>query len=127
MELVQAEWKRFDLLIRARDTVGLVEFKYYLTRPNIDLEGKQRGWKGGAGPKNEHEFWACVDKLGRTAPAGVDHRFLVLVYESYSPRSSRYSYAASYFGISEDDRLGRVTKVTGDQLEAQVIEVLPAA
>jgi hypothetical protein len=77
----QTEWGTFDLLVQSGDTASLIEFKYYLLRRTYRLDGSPGPKKGGAGPKNEREFGACLDKLRNTIVDGIDQRRLVLVYE----------------------------------------------
>ena len=44
----QTEWRRFDLLVSETDSTALIEFKYFVLRRTIGLDGQPRGYKGGA-------------------------------------------------------------------------------
>ena len=102
----QIEWHRFDLLVRCGTSNMLIEIKFYMPDRTFALDGTPGNWKGGAGPKNESEFSACVDKLRSTNLASISHKFLILVYESRTVRQSKYSFSKSYedltrFGLSD--------------------------
>jgi len=92
----QTEWFRYDLLVQHARRNILIEFKYYLTRPLVGLDGSRVRWKGGAGPKNEGEFRTCVAKLRHCKHAPIHAKYLVLAYERNTPRKSGASFHASY-------------------------------
>jgi len=123
MPVFQTEWHRFDLLVREPDNVTLIEFKYYILRRTIDLDGQPLRYKGGAGPKNESEFWDCVRKLRDTAPAAVADRFLVLIYERETKRASKYSFHASYGRLSSEPPVADVWAHRDGPLEARVLRI----
>lgn len=68
------EWKKFDLLVQRDNTFTIVEFKYYVVREKLTMDGVRDGYKGGAGPKNEAEFIPASQSCGRTRPAGSTTR-----------------------------------------------------
>jgi hypothetical protein len=78
----QTEWRKFDLLVQTGELATIIEFKYYLQRRTLGLQGEPLGFKGGPGPRNEAEFKACVHKLRTAVPQGVTDRRLILVYET---------------------------------------------
>ena len=86
---LETEWKWFDLLVQMSQVNALVEFKYYLHRRCIDLDGRHLPWKGGAGAQNEREFYQCVDKLKACGHSPIHVRYLVLVYETLGPEWMR--------------------------------------
>ncbi|MBX3363943.1 MAG: hypothetical protein KF866_04185 [Phycisphaeraceae bacterium] len=118
-----AEWEKFDLLVMDGGKRRLIEFKYYLTRPRVGPDGRPVGWKGGAGPGNEREFWRCVEKLRSFRHSPVSDRAVILTYEREAPRRSRYSYHASYGGLCDDERCCRVIELSSELLVGRVIRV----
>ncbi len=92
----ETEWQRVDLLVRHLDENTLIEFKHYLHRRSMLLDGSPANWKGGPGPKNEEEFKSCIKQLHRCAFTPVQAKYIVLVYERSSPRKSRYCFSRSY-------------------------------
>lgn len=122
----QSEWQTFDLLTRSAVGLTLVEFKYYVLRCKRTEDGAQCGFKGGAGPKNEREFWRCVEKLAGTSLARNAPRYLVLVYSSQYDRKSQYSFDASYRTIPRHDAVSRFWSLTHDGLEARILEIASA-
>jgi hypothetical protein len=107
----KTEWRRFDLLVRLSGSNALVEFKYYLRRPKYDLEGKQVGWKGGAGPKNESEFLACRNKLHGYAEAAIQSRYLVLVYQRQIQQPKDYEASYGALCVNEQFEVARSIEI----------------
>lgn len=99
----------------------VVEFKYYLLRCSFGLGGEPLRYKGGAGPKNEAEFRACVHKLRTAIPAGVGDRRLILLYERAYNRRSRYSFHRSYGDLAVGKDLAEVPSLAVGPLEARVL------
>jgi hypothetical protein len=118
----QTEWKKFDLLVQDDDVATLIEFKYYLHRRSADLDGTAGRPKGGAGPKNEAEFAACLAKLRTTAVPGVAQRALVLVYERDDDRGRETSFHGSYGALEESAAVARVWRLAEGPLEARVLQ-----
>ncbi len=101
----QIEWDRYDLLLLCGKDKALVEIKFYMPGRNMDVDGSQGNWKGGASLQNEQEFCECVNKL-RKPQDHISHKFLILVYETKSKRASKHSFSKSYddltkFGLSD--------------------------
>ncbi len=115
------EWNKFDLLVQLDGTFTIVEFKYYLVREKRSLDGTRTGHKGGAGPKNEGEFYACLNKLQETTPSEIDDARLVLVYDRESSRASRYSFDASYGRLEAGIGVSDVTSLRVGPLEARIL------
>ena len=105
---LKTEWERFDLLVQVSDDLTIIEFKYYLLRQTFDLQGKMRGYKGGAGPKNEAEFRDCLHKLRTTVVSREVGRYLVLVYQRDYVHNSRCSFPRSYGELSKDKNIAEV-------------------
>lgn len=120
----QTEWKTFDLLVQHADEPILIEFKYYLLRRAFALDGTAGGYKGGAGPKNESEFWKCVEKLATRAPSSVSKRILILVYQREYDRRSRYSYANSFKTLAPCDRVMRVLESCAGPFECRILQIV---
>lgn len=124
----QTEWHRFDLLVQAGETATLIEFKYYLRRRTIGLDGTPEGWKGGAGLQNEREFFACLDKLGTTAIDGIHKRRLVLVYErdeldaQRGTKTPHHNYGSSYGSLKQSPKVEQVWSLTNGPLEARILQ-----
>lgn len=91
-----SEWSRVDLLVRGSGEKAFIEFKYYLSKPRRMLDGKQKGFKGGAGKKNEAEFQCCIEQLHTTPYGPVDNKYVVLVYEQNAPDGVKSFYDDSY-------------------------------
>lgn len=121
----QTEWKKFDLLAQSDAQSALIEFKYYVLRRNTGLDGTPGGFKGGAGRKNESEFWRCVEKLATQVPGGVAERFLVLVYEREYSKRSRYSFHASFGSIEPNGSVTDVWSISDGPLEGRVLKITP--
>ena len=121
----QTEWKKFDLLVTTAQAATIIEFKYYLLRRTAALDGTPLTYKGGAGPKNESEFWRCIDKLRHQVPPGISRRCLVLVYQRDYPRPSSSTFHRSYSNLSSAPDLPRVASVSVGPLEARVIDLGP--
>lgn len=119
----QTEWYTFDLLYQDDRSASLIEFKYYLLRRTTDLDGTQRAFKGGAGPKNESEFWRCVRKLESASLDGISGRYLVLVYERAYAKRSRYSFHKSYGDLGASDSVKTVWSIGVGPLEGRVLRV----
>jgi hypothetical protein len=94
----QTEWYRFDLLVQIDTLATVIEFKYYMRRPILGLEGEHLRFKGGPGPKNKDEFNAC-EANGR----------------------SLYSFHQSYGGLAVGDDLTDVQPLAVDPLEGRVL------
>jgi len=125
----QTEWHRFDLLVQGEAVNVLVEFKFYLFRQTHEIDGRLGSWKGGAGPKNESEFWDCVGKLHNHRDAAVHHRLLILVYQIGYPPPGKYSFAKSYDGLAASATIDAVTDIPHGMAEAltcKILEVLPS-
>jgi len=118
---LQTEWRRFDLLLQNNGLATVIEFKYYMRRRSLGLQGEHIGFKGGPGPKNEAEFKACVEKLRTAAIPGVADRRLILVYERQPNSGSRYSFSQSYQDLTVGTDLADVQALQVDQLEARVL------
>jgi hypothetical protein len=123
----QTEWRKFDLLVQTGELATIIEFKYYLQRRTLGLQGEPLGFKGGPGPRNEAEFKACVHKLRTAVPQGVTDRRLILVYETQSNPASRNSFGRSYRDLAVDADLADVYGLAVDQLEARVIRPRPGS
>ena len=107
----ESEWKRVDLLVRNDDKNVIIEFKYYMHRRSMRLDGSPANWKGGPGPKNEGEFAACVDQLHRCTFHPVAAKYLILVYERTNPRNSRHCFTGSYGSLVADGPIVQVKAV----------------
>ena len=124
----QTEWHWFDLLAKDSDVAVLVEFKFYFMRQTCELDDRPAGWKGGAGPQNQSEFWKCVQKLHKVTQHKVQHRFLILVYQRAYPRQSKYSFAKSYDNLPLRQAMKSVKNVKHcmhETLACKIIEVVP--
>jgi hypothetical protein len=117
----QTEWYRFDLLVQIDTLATVIEFKYYMRRPILGLEGEHLRFKGGPGPKNKDEFNACVKKLRTAVLPGVADRRLILVYEREANGRSLYSFHQSYGGLAVGDDLTDVQPLAVDPLEGRVL------
>jgi hypothetical protein len=115
------EWKKFDLLVQLDNTFTIVECKYYVVREKLTMDGIRDGYKGGAGPKNEAEFYTCLAKLRENTPGRVDDARLVLVYERESGRASRYSFDGSYGHLQAGSDLSDVASVRVGSLEGRIL------
>jgi hypothetical protein len=98
----QTEWEknRIDLLCQMNERNVVVEFKFFVTRPMLGLDGSHLRWKGWASPENEGEFRACVEKLTHLAIKGIDDKFIVLAHEVSTVKKSRHSFVKSYQDLS---------------------------
>jgi len=123
----QTEWHKFDLLVQDDHTATLIEFKYYLLRRTIGLDGAPGRPKGGAGLKNESELYACINKLRTTAVAGIHERRLVLVYERDDQGSARRTRTlhSSYGRLTESRQIAGVEALTMGPLEARILRPTP--
>jgi hypothetical protein len=103
----QTEWSRyrFDLLVQIDALATIIEFKYYMRRRTLGLGGELLGFKGGPGPKNEGEFYKCVQKLRTAVLPGVADRRLILVYDREANGRFRRSFDRSYGGLAVGDDL----------------------
>jgi len=117
----QTEWKRFDLLVQVGGWATVIEFKYYMVRRTYGLRGEPLAYKGGAGPKNESEFYACVQKLRTALPREVGDGRLVLVYERESAHQTRHSFHRSFGHLAVGDDFLQVDSLTVGPLEARVL------
>ena len=107
----QTEWRRVDLLLQRRKRNALIEFKYYIGRRTYNLDGTPGGRKGGPGPKNEDEFWACVQQLHECTFTPIHYKYLIVVYRRGPIGNSRYSYERSYGAITRGAAIRRVIRV----------------
>jgi len=122
----QTEWHRFDLLVQRQTRNAIIEFKFYLNRKTVEVDGTSGDWKGGAGKKNEKEFWACVRKLHQDRNPRIHNRYLVLVYDMEYPKRSPCSFVASYDGLAPSREIKSVTRIThclDTRLACKLIEV----
>jgi hypothetical protein len=119
--LKATEWYRFDLLVQIDAVATVIEFKYYLRRRKLGLGGEHLGFKGGPGPKNEAEFYDCVQKLRTAVLPGVADRRLILVYQRESNGRYRYSFDRSYRGLAVGDDLTDVQSLAVGPLEGRVL------
>lgn len=108
----QTEWHRFDLLVQSPQANLLIELKYYISRRTTELDGAPGGWKGEAGPQNEGEFWACIDKLRKCCLAPIQGKYIVLVYEEEYARRSQYSFVRSYGNLAVSPDIQDVLDIT---------------
>ncbi len=100
----ETEWNGLvDLCVEMPDATIVIEFKLYLYRYH-QLGGGRRRPKGGAGPKNEGEFFRSWRKLAaatsRDFEPAIAARYIVLVYEDDSRKNQR-SFELSYSGLCE--------------------------
>lgn len=107
---LQSEWRKFDLLVQAPTETHLIEFKCYVLRRTINLDGTPGTWKGSAGPKNEGEFWKNIQKLQQAQLPPIDGRHMVLCYEHSPTRRSRYSFEMSYGSIKPGQAIREVRR-----------------
>ncbi len=101
---LQTEWHKFDLLLQNTNGNYLIEFKYFLYRHTYALDGSMIRKKGGPSPKNEVEFWDCVEKLSQCDIPGIDRKYLVLIYQQTPTDMKGRTYAQSYDSISSSDK-----------------------
>lgn len=121
----QTEWQKFDLLAQWQEQNTLIEFKYYLLRRTWSLDGSPGQYKGGAGPKNEGEFWQCVEKLATKPSDQIIERFLVLVYEREYPKRSRHSFHTSFGAIEPSQPVCAVWPLSHGPLEGRILKITP--
>lgn len=122
----QTEWHTFDLLVQHAGIDALIEFKFLVMRRTRELDGRPGNWKGEAGTQNKKEFWQCVKKL-HGQPYHVQHRYLLLVYETSYPRPSKYSFAKSYGNLTPGKFIATVAGMQhcmSDVLACKLIEVV---
>ena len=117
----QTEWYRFDLLVQIGALATIIEFKYYMRRRTLGLEGEHLRFKGGPGPQNEREFNLCVKKLRTAGLPGVADRRLILVYEREVNGRYRNSFDRSYGGLAVGDDLTDVQSLAVSPLEGRVL------
>jgi len=113
---MQSEWRKYDLLVQATGRNHLVEFKCYILRRSMQLDGQPGKWKGGAGPKNEEEFQRNLHKLHECSIASIHSRHMVLCYQRDYARSSRHSFERSYGRIEPGELIERVQWFDGELL-----------
>jgi hypothetical protein len=93
-----------------------------MQRSTFGLGDEFLGFKGGPGPKNEGEFYACVQKLRTNARlTGVAERRLILVYVREANGRSRYSFDQSYRGLAVGGDLTDVQSLAVGPLEGRVL------
>ncbi len=117
---LQTEWEKFDLLMREGDERIVIEFKFYMRRKRLTIDGKDNGFKGGAGSKNEGEFWQCVDKLRTEGPARVTERVLVLVYAREENEVDGASFHRSYGDLAPSNKMMHVHAIHNGAFEARL-------
>jgi len=119
----ETEWSRygFDLIVNTGALATVIEFKYYMQRRTFGLGDEFLRFKGGPGPKNEGEFYACVNKLRTDVPPGVADRRLILVYVREANGRSRYSFDQSYGGLAVGGDLTDVQPLAVGPLEGRVL------
>jgi hypothetical protein len=118
---LETEWRRFDLLVRFDDSNVLIEFKYYLARPTLDLDGRHIGWKGGAGAQNERELRQCLQKLHECIHAPIHARYLVLVYQAKTHQ--RKDYTASYGSLGPNEQYEVRLSIDSDLFGCKVLHM----
>jgi hypothetical protein len=119
-----SEWDRFDLLVSRTNDRSIIEFKYHVLRPRLDIDGKAVGFKGGAGKKNEGEFKKCIKKLRDYSNPKVQSKYMVLIYQVKYQKQSKHSYHSSYGELKSDDDILMVSRVEGPgQLAARVLTI----
>ncbi|MCC7389995.1 MAG: hypothetical protein IT431_14635 [Phycisphaerales bacterium] len=121
---LETEWRRFDLIARMDAEVCLIEFKYYIHRRGSTVDGLPAQWKGGAGAKNQREFWQCVSKLASFDHPIIGPRILVLVYECLVDSSGRNCYHSSYGQLAPDAAFDAVFTCESPPLVCKVLTVL---
>ena len=120
---LETEWKWFDLLVQMSQVNALVEFKYYLHRRCIDLDGRHLPWKGGAGAQNEREFYQCVDKLKACGHSPIHVRYLVLVYERLATPGLRKCFGTSYGGLTVGGPIAELAVIERPPLFCTVLRI----
>lgn len=117
------EWDRFDLLVAQADKRTIIEFKYYLLRSRFDLGGNPVSHKGGAGTKNEAEFWKCVKKLRECHVEGIHEKFLVLVFQNDYSKTSKHSFVNSYGSLATNGDIAAVESLSEGPLDARILTI----
>jgi len=117
---MHTEWEKFDLLVIDGDARVLIEFKYYVRRKRVSIDGQRTGFKGGAGPKNEGEFWQCVDKLRSAGPSRAGERILILVYAHEEDEAKVASFHKSYGDLAPSEKMLHVHAIRAGAFEARL-------
>jgi hypothetical protein len=118
----QTEWHRFDLLVQLANVPMLIEFKYYIIRRTIDLDGKRRDFKGGPGPQNLSEFHAALQGLCAGNLYGVSQRRLILVYLRDDALPKGQSWHKTFGNLQPDHSIAQVWPCANGPFEARVLE-----
>jgi hypothetical protein len=135
--LCQAEWRRVDLFVKLDNRNILIEFKYYLHRRSMKLDGSLGNRKGGASLQNKSEFDKCVRQLYddsrdiqrayKDNSAPVHEKYLILAYEHKVPPPYRYmSYSTLYDSLEPGDLIESVDWLPieqNDELKTVVLTI----
>jgi len=119
----QTEWFRYDLLVQHDRRNTLIEFKYYITRPLVSLDGMRIQWKGNPGVQNEREFNDCIKKLRTCSHDPIHSKYLVLVYERDSPRASGNTFHGIYGALATTDDVSSVWRTSNGGLCCVVLTI----
>ncbi len=106
----QSEWNHVDLLIRFAECNVLIEFKYYLHKQNVNLDGSKGIRKGGAKAQNKKEFDDCVQQLYQDSSSPIHEKYIILVYEANAPSSRAGSYSDFYDQIDLSEMVRSVDR-----------------
>ncbi|MCZ2807591.1 hypothetical protein O2W18_20995 [Modestobacter sp. VKM Ac-2983] len=118
----QTEWHRFDLLVQLADVPMLIEFKYYVIRRTLDLDGKRRDFKGGPGPQNLSEFHAALRGLRAGDLYGVSQHRLIVVYLRDDALPKGQSWHKTFGGLQPDFSIAQVWQCASGPFEARILE-----
>jgi len=122
----QAEWNRVDLLVRFPECNVLIEFKYFLHRRYMNLDGSDGNRMGGAGSQNQKEFDRCVEQLYNDRSSPVHDKYIILAYEQKAPSSRAMGYSKFYDQIDSSEMVKVVDRVSlsdGDSLKSVLISI----
>ncbi|PCI07577.1 hypothetical protein COB72_09955 [bacterium] len=122
----QVEWNFVDVFVKFPDRNVLIEFKYYLHRRSMKLDGSIGNRKGGASTKNKSEFDKCVRQLFddsrdtqrayKDASAVVHEKYLILAYERKVPSPYRFMcYSTLYDSLEPGEFIESVDWLPIDQ------------
>lgn len=101
------EVNRIDLVVRRKNELAFIEFKFYLHSARFYwLQGVPKGMKSYPSLKNLREFEESVDRLRRQPDSSAVPKFVALFYADPkdSPKKKRYE---DYYGHDSgiEDRL----------------------